>query len=648
MDISEHLQKATIPWLKYICEDKGIKLNGTTKPQVTQVLLTYIGDDKEKEDSIREMVDHLVRTKGNKVKESKEAKQRNGQIVQVEVHGTESRVANSGQVKDTVGTESSSANSGVVKDTLGTESRSVNSGVVKGTLGAESRSASSGVVKDTLGTESSSANSEEVTDTLGTKEVKQDNGSQSQQDLFDQSYIEESSSVSEPSDTGTIVEHDMRPQSTSSLRESRGGSLSVSESHNDTTRDADVADDIVNRALTGKDPNESVFTDGYMDESNLGFGEKARSKQVRFSENERDESNGKLELIITLMVEMRRHFDVELACMKEEMESDRESNRDTIKALDENLVALTCMKEEMESERESNRDTIKVLEENHVALTEVNDKAMHQIKVLIEGKDRAMEVTQKQASKAMETVQELNKERIAQGKEKQVHTNKMKQAREKNAGASKGMAKATVNKDQAVKMAKNGSRDIVLVVGDANIEPLVSNRLHETKEVRKLKRSTIKEAEENVAACSKPENVTDIVVHLGSDDMRKGMTAREVKEGIRRIQSKYKGCFKKARFHISALPPTNDKQEINFHLRELAAENKSNFISLKEMKDRQTRQPVAGKIQGNGWTLTHEGTSILAGGIKRSLFSKANIPNEVGRLDRSKLTQTVAAILSQE
>ena len=32
---------------------------------------------------------------------------------------------------------------------------------------------------------------------------------------------------------------------------------------------------------------------------------------------------------------------------------------------------------------------------------------------------------------------------------------------------------------------------------------------------------------------ARPKNVTDIVVHLGSDDMRKGMTAREVKEGIK-------------------------------------------------------------------------------------------------------------------
>ena len=76
MDLYEHLQKATIPWLKHICEEKGIKLNGSTKQQVTQVLLTYVGDDKEKEASVREMIDHLVRNKGNKVKENKLAKQK--------------------------------------------------------------------------------------------------------------------------------------------------------------------------------------------------------------------------------------------------------------------------------------------------------------------------------------------------------------------------------------------------------------------------------------------------------------------------------------------------------------------------------------------------------------------------------------------
>ena len=90
-----------------------------------------------------------------------------------------------------------------------------------------------------------------------------------------------------------------------------------------------------------------------------------------------------------------------------------------------------------------------------------------------------------------------------------------------------------------------------------------------------------------------------------------------------------------------------EKQEVNFHLRELTAEKKSNFISLKTMKDRQTRQPVAGTVQANGWSLPQKGTGILFAGMMRSLYSKAIIPNDVGGLDISRHTHTVTEILSQ-
>mgnify|MGYP001593138694 CR=1 FL=1 len=138
--------------------------------------------------------------------------------------------------------------------------------------------------------------------------------------------------------------------------------------------------------------------------------------------------------------------------------------------------------------------------------------------------------------------------------------------------------------------------------------------------------------------------------------MRKGMTATKVKDGVRRIQGKYKEHFKKARNYLSALPPSKSKQEVNWHLRELAQETKSNFISLKEMKDPRTKGLVAGMTERGDEYLTVKGTKILAAGLKRSLYSKANMddtPN-TGRatsmltesLDR--FTKTVAEILSQE
>ena len=190
-----------------------------------------------------------------------------------------------------------------------------------------------------------------------------------------------------------------------------------------------------------------------------------------------------------------------------------------------------------------------------------------------------MEVTQRQASQALETVQELSKAETAQAQEAKtaqaqgakLHTNEARKAREKSAG--NGAVKPVVNGDHAAMRFKKAQQDIVLVVGDFNIDPLV-------------------------ATCSNPENVTDVVIHIGTNDKQKAMTAQEAKDGIGRFQSKYKRCFKKACFHIAALPPTSDKQEVNFHLRELAAEKKSNFISLKTMKDRQTRQEQSRQMGG--------------------------------------------------
>ena len=63
------------------------------------------------------------------------------------------------------------------------------------------------------------------------------------------------------------------------------------------------------------------------------------------------------------------------------------------------------------------------------------------------------------------------------------------------------------------------------------------------------------------------------------------------------------------------------------------------------MKDRQTRQPVAGTVQANGWSLPQKGTGILFAGMMRSLYSKAIIPNDVGGLDISRHTHTVTEIL---
>ena len=87
-----------------------------------------------------------------------------------------------------------------------------------------------------------------------------------------------------------------------------------------------------------------------------------------------------------------------------------------------------------------------------------------------------------------------------------------------------------MNGDHAAMRFKKAEQDIVLVVGDFNIDPLV-------------------------ATCSNPENVTDVVIHIGTNDKQKAMTAQEANDGIGRFQSKYKRCFKKHAFTSLHCPP---------------------------------------------------------------------------------------------
>ena len=73
-EITKHIQQASVPMLKHICEEKGINIVGSSKSQVTLSILTFIGEDSTREAEIREFVDHLLREKVNRAKEAKKKK----------------------------------------------------------------------------------------------------------------------------------------------------------------------------------------------------------------------------------------------------------------------------------------------------------------------------------------------------------------------------------------------------------------------------------------------------------------------------------------------------------------------------------------------------------------------------------------------
>ena len=81
---------------------------------------------------------------------------------------------------------------------------------------------------------------------------------------------------------------------------------------------------------------------------------------MHFSENQKDETNGKLDLLGTMIVDMRQRFDTEWAILREQWETASESNKEMIKALMANVVTLKQIKE----------------------------KAMHQIKVLVKARTK--------------------------------------------------------------------------------------------------------------------------------------------------------------------------------------------------------------------------------------------------------------------
>ena len=610
MDISKHLQHATIPMLKHICEEHGFSQPGSSKTQIVRSILAGIEVDVGKEEKIRDMVTHLLREKNNKMREEKNRKKSDGRKdVVAEVHNEEDKEDNDDKERN--------------EDKEGKED------------------------KDGKEDKEGKEDEEEKED----EEDKEDKGDtevsvESQGDLFASS--QETETAENQKGGARLLEidglqqivHDLRPKSTSSAKDARSDSVLVVDDLDST----EMNDARTLKALTGKGLDDSVFVDGYMEESFGGGGlevRKSRQHQVRFSEPDHDPTEDKFDILISMFLELRKEMGVELKKIAEDRNQEREETAKHIEALEENAVALKALSE----------------------------TAMGQIKDLHREKENSIETISKQANVILETAHDLKKERIGRHEDQQQYAKDIKEIKDtlKTMGAEKKKEGIVQRKEVEKKNEEMGpikepktkepkapgdgkvkADGIVLLVGDANIDPLIPKLLHGTKEVRKLKRSTIAEAWENMAACSEPGQVTDVILQVGANDMRKGADGKEVKAGINRLQCKYKEKFKKARVHITALPPTEQAKEANFHLRELAGETKNNFISLKGMKDRATQRVSAGMIQVNSPLYTARGTITLAREIKRSLYSNANLVKEDGKLDITSITNQFAAILSQQ
>ena len=269
----------------------------------------------------------------------------------------------------------------------------------------------------------------------------------------------------------------------------------------------------------------------------------------------------------------------------------------------------------------------------------MNEKTLNQIQELIQKKERDMDTIKKQANSLLEIAKELKDERIERGKERDMHAGEIHEIKtaiknlkpdldvhlksrsnepENTLTQSRVTHRAPEYTNEPKKQEETNG-DIILLVGDSNSNQLLSNQLHNQKQVRKLKRSTIKEAIEYIPPCEKPEKVTDIVLQLGVNDMRRGATTKDI-----------------------------ENLTFNLHgLRELAQRTGSNFIGLRGMMDRYTNRLRANMIQYDGLHFTEIGVRILAKEMKRSLYSTANQVNRNEIHDLSRLQQTMASIISQ-
>ena len=80
--------------------------------------------------------------------------------------------------------------------------------------------------------------------------------------------------------------------------------------------------------------------------------------------------------------------------------------------------------------------------------------------------------------------------------------------------------------------------------------------------------------------------VTDIVFHVGSNDIRRGATAADIKERTQIMQKKFREKFPNARQHLALIPPVVEGHgEANASLQKLAMHTGSNLISNKQFLD---------------------------------------------------------------
>ena len=169
------------------------------------------------------------------------------------------------------------------------------------------------------------------------------------------------------------------------------------------------------------------------------------------------------------------------------------------------------------------------------------------------------------------------------------------------------------------------SAPLILFVSDSNGKRIDLDRLKPGALVCRHMRYTTEQALNDIPDVVNPHRVTDLVLQIGLNDTRHGLSTQKVREDLLEIQLLYRRVFPNARQHLTELPPIGDGQiEVNGLVRRLAAYTSSNLISTKQFRDRTTGQLRLNTVAVDGFHYSDIGIKILAKEIKKSLFSHSN------------------------
>ncbi len=172
----------------------------------------------------------------------------------------------------------------------------------------------------------------------------------------------------------------------------------------------------------------------------------------------------------------------------------------------------------------------------------------------------------------------------------------------------------------AIAAEKKDATNTALLIGDSNTKALIPDMLHDEKKVVIEPRMTLEQAFSNIPHQPKPQDVSDVVVLTGVNNIRQpNATVSQTIQKVDEVCSKYSTIFPNAKIHIGSVPPSNEKHiRYNTELKNLANMRQASFIPVDTMMDRNT-----GKLRSNmirGFHYTPKGVSTLAKEVKRSLY----------------------------